>query len=193
MLIAWISRHASEIVLIIITVILTKFGDEIFAKRPKVIAFVTHGATFGIATPQNPNAVANTFTLGLQNLGRAVAEDIEITHTYLPMNYQVWPPAATTVTNLPSNHRVLTIPRIGPRQIVFVAYLDMAAINPQMIVNMTTKGQPIRLVQAQISKMYSKRTGYVLTFLLALGIVTAAWYAYLWGTALVRVLSSISK
>jgi hypothetical protein len=192
-LIAWISRHASAIILIIITIVLTKYADELFSKRPKVIAFVTHGAQFGIGTPANPNAMVNTFTLGLQNLGRAVAEDIQITHSYLPANIQVWPPAATTVVNLPSNHRVLTIPSIAPRQIVFVAYLDMAQINPGMIVHMTAKGQPIRLVQAQISKMYSRRTLYVLTFLLALGVVTAAWYAYLWGTALVRFLPSVSK
>jgi hypothetical protein len=188
----WISKHASEIILIIITVVLTKWGDEVFAKHPRVIALVTHGAQFDISTPQQ-QANANTFTLGLQNLGRAVAEDIQITHSYLPSNFQVWPPAATTVDILPSNHRVLKIPTIAPKQMVFVAYLDMAPINHGMIVNMTVKGQPIRLVPTQISKMYSRQVLYVFAFILALGILTAARYAYLWGTALVRLLVSISR
>jgi hypothetical protein len=115
-IIDWISRHASEIVLTVITIALTKAADVLFIKRLRVIALVTHGAQFNIVTPANPNAVVNTFTLGLQNLGGVVAEDIEITHSYLPANYQVWPPAATEVVNLPSNHRVLKIPTIAPKQ-----------------------------------------------------------------------------
>ncbi|SRR6266403_1320445 len=92
----WLSRHASEILVAVITASLIQLVDYLFAKRSKVFFFFTNAAQFQVG-----NAPTHTITLALWNSGRAVAEAVRVVHFHLPVHYQVWPPMATVTKVLP--------------------------------------------------------------------------------------------
>jgi hypothetical protein len=183
----WISKHASEILVAIITAIIIKLIDYRFAKQSKVVFFYTNAAQFNIpGAPNQPAFVTHTITLALWNTGRAIADKVRLVHYYLPRNYQVWPPMATAVNVLPSGHRELEIPQILPNQIVYVSYLDFVPLTSQMIVQIEAKDHRADPMSFQFTKVYPQWVNRLLLGLVILGLVVAFRYLYILGTALLR-------
>jgi hypothetical protein len=189
----WISRHASEILVAVITALVIKGLDYLLARRPKVVFFYTGGASFNLTAPGQANSSASIITLALWNTGRAIAEDIRIVHAYFPHNFQVWPPMPTTVNTLPGGHRELQIPRILPNQIVYISYLDLVPLTTQMIVQMSAKDHQINPIAWQFTRVFPQWLNRVVQVLFFLGLCVAIRYLYIWGVALIRFLITISS
>lgn len=183
----WISNHASEILVAVITWIIVRLLDYRFAKRSKVFFFYTNAAQFHIPVANQPGVTAHTITLALWNTGRAVAEKVRIVHYLLPNHYQVWPPMATVVNVLPSGHRELELPQILPNQIVYVSYLDFVALTAQMITQIEAKDHMAAPMPFQFTRVFPPWVNRALLGLVILGLVVALRYLYIWGTALLRL------
>jgi hypothetical protein len=188
----WMSKHASEILVAVITALVIKGLDYLLARRSKVVFFYTGGASFNLTAPGQANALASIITLALWNTGRAVAEDIRIVHAYFPNNYQVWPPMPTTVNTLPSGHRELQIPRILPHQIVYISYLDLVPLTSAMIIQMSAKDHQINAITWQFMKVFPQWINRVVQILFFLGVLVAVRYLYIGGVALIRFLITVS-
>lgn len=188
----WISSHASEILVAVITAVIIKSIDYLLAKRSKMFFFFTNAAQFHIPIPNQPQnqppVMAHTITLALWNNGRAVAEKVRIVHYRLPNLYQVWPPLATKATTLPSGHVELELPQILPNQIVYVSYLDFVPITADtLITQIEAKDHKANAMQFQFSRLFPRWVNYTLLGLTTLGLMVVVRYAYVWGTALLRL------
>jgi hypothetical protein len=185
----WASHHASEIAVAIITVLLTRLIDYRLAKRSKLFYFFTNAAQFQVvgAVGQPPTLV-HTITLAVWNTGRAVAEKVRIVHYYLPKLYQVWPPVGVTTNTLASGHVELELPKILPNQIAYVSYMDFNPLTAQTIVLVEAEDHQAKLMPFQFARLFPKWMIFSLQVLVVLGIVVVARYAYIGGTALLRLI-----
>lgn len=187
----WISRHASEILVAVLTALIIKGLDYLLARRAKVVFFYTQGAQFQFAAAGNvPAGVINTITLALWNTGRAVAEEIRIVHAHLPNMYQVWPPMAISVNQVAGGHRELVLPRILPRQIIYISYLDTVALSPAMIVQLNAKDHQIQPMPFQFARVFPTWVNRALLVLFIVGAAVSIRYLYVGGVALLRWLFS---
>jgi hypothetical protein len=185
----WISQHSTEIALVLITALVTRALDYLFAKRVKLFYFFTNGAQFNI-----PNAPTSTLTLAVWNSGKATAENVRVTHYRLPNLYQVWPPKATTVENLPSGHQDLIIPEILPGEIVFVSYLEFITpltpvLHGQIIVRVAAKDNQAKPMSFQFTRLYSQWFNRTVQVLFTVGAVVAVYYLF----HLISVLLQLAK
>jgi hypothetical protein len=189
----WIINHASEIAVAIIVVVATKTIDYFFAKRPKVVAFFTHGAQFAFTqqNAQNPvQGYVNTMALALQNTGRAPAEEIKIVHRRQPTNYQVYPPTNSSMGQLPNGEWELRIPTILPKQVVFVSYLDGLPLDASFITYMATNDRTIRSIQIQFTHLWPAWFRYAIITVFMVGVLVVFRYVYFWLTEAVRYIAS---
>jgi hypothetical protein len=184
----WINRHASEILVAIITAVIIKVIDYLLAKRSKLFFFYTNAAQFHIPVPGQQGPTAHTITLALWNNGRAVAEKVRIVHFRLPNHYQVWPPLATTTNVLQSGHIELQLPQILPNQIVFVSYFDFVPLTAQIIAQIEAKDHAAKPMQFQFTRVFPPWVNGALFGLVLLGIAVTLRYMYFAGTALLRLL-----
>ena len=183
----WIAKHASQILLVVITAIIYRVLDYLFAKRSKVVWFYTNAAQFTVPGQGGANFVLYTHTLALQNLGLAPAEEVKVIHNYLPNLHQVYPPMNTRVDTLPGGQRALVIPRILPRQLVFVAYLDFVAFNPAMYAHIESKDHIAKPMPIQFTRLFPMWANWIFLVLMALGAGVVIFYVYSWGTKLLRL------
>lgn len=184
----WIAQHAPQILLVIITAVVLKVLDALFAKRAKVVWFYTNAATFPIPVQGNaPPVTVYTHTLALQNLGRAPAEEVKVVHNLLPAHHQVYPPQQTTVMNLPGGQQAIVIPRILPNQLVFIAYLDFVPPTPEMYSHVETKDHIANPMPVQIARKFPMWANWVFGLLMLLGAFVLLFYFFSWGTKLLRL------
>jgi hypothetical protein len=184
----WISRHASEILVAVLTALIIKGLDYLLARRAKVVFFYTSAAQFHFVAAGNvAGGIANTITLALWNTGRAAAEDIRIVHAHLPDHYQIWPPMIAAVNLIPSSgHRELVIPRILPRQIIYISYLDAVPLSPAMIVQLNAKDHQVEPMPFQFTRVFPAWIRRTLFGLLIVGTVVTVRYLYVAGVAILR-------
>lgn len=187
----WISEHASQILLVIITAVVYKLIDLVFAKRAKVVWFYTNSAAFHIPLQGgNPPLTIYTHTLALQNLGRAPAEQVKVVHNFLPDHYQVFPPQQTAVEILPGGQRALVIPRILPYQIVYVSYLYNVPALPNMYSHVEAKDHIANPMPVQINRRFPNWANWIFALLILLGAAVVLYYFYAVGTGLLKLLGS---
>ena len=185
----WLLNHASEIAVAIIVFGATKCIDYFFAKRPKVVAFFTHGAQFRYFSGAGWSP-ANTMALALQNTGRAAAEQIRLVHRRKPMYYHVSPPSNPAEQLLSDGQWELCIPAILAKQTVFVSYLDGIPLDdPVLITYMASKEQVIREVRIEFARMWPKWIYFFQKASYAFSALVAVRYLYEWGAEIIRYLA----
>lgn len=184
----WLLKHASDVALAIVVALATKGVDYLLARRARVIAFFTHGATFRFFANDAWHSV-NTMGLALQNIGRQTAADIRIVHRRKTLNFQVFPVTNASENLMPQGDWELNIPSILAKQTVFVSYIDGLQLDPSLISYMACSDHVIRQVPIQFARVLPKHKLYPLVFCFLLGAFVIIRFAFIWGTDIIRYLA----
>jgi hypothetical protein len=112
----------------LLTVVITLVGRAL-SPRSRIKWGVSHGFVFAVpqvapTTAQDdaggnaPSALVpyHTRTVFVQNMGRAVAELVEVHFNYRPEHMQIWPTLNYDTTTNPENRLTVSVVNLGPRE-----------------------------------------------------------------------------
>jgi hypothetical protein len=104
------------------TLVLGRWLDQIFAKKPKLISYVGHVSSFTVQNQNQPPTVVNTHAIVIRNAGRVAANNVRIGHHTLP-DYQIFPAVPHNRLPLQNGGTELHIPKLVPGEQVTISYL----------------------------------------------------------------------
>lgn len=103
------------------TLVLGKYLDRWFSKRPRLIVYLGHTSAFNVRS--QPPVNVHTHAIVVRNVGRETANEVRIGHNVLPENYQLYPAVPHTVERTEGGIAEIVIPRLVPDEQVTVSYL----------------------------------------------------------------------
>ena len=111
-----------KIVIPIGTLILGKYFDRWFSKRPKLIVYLGHTSSFNVRTTQLP-VVVHTHSIVVRNVGWETANNVRIGHYKLPDNYQLYPAIPHTIEHNDGQIAEIVITKLVADEQVTISYL----------------------------------------------------------------------
>lgn len=117
---------AIKIIVPLGTLILGKYLDRWFSKRPKLISYLGHASAFNVrgAAP----FTVHTHAIVVRNAGRATANHLRIGHNILPDNIQLYPPVSHTIDRPEGGGADIIIPTLVPGEQVTISYLYLPPV-----------------------------------------------------------------
>jgi hypothetical protein len=101
----------------VLGVILGAWLDRTF-QQPKLFYYLGHVSAFRV-TQANPPLTIHTHSMIIRNAGRAVAHNVRLAHTILPVHVNIDPPREYNIT--PQNE--VCLPLMVPGDLITVSYL----------------------------------------------------------------------
>ena len=103
------------------TLVLGKYLDRWFSKRPRLISYLGHTSAFAVRS--NPPCTVHTHSIVVRNTGRETARNVRIGHNILPDNYQLHPAVPHTVEGVSDGIREIVIKQLVAGEQVTISYL----------------------------------------------------------------------
>lgn len=103
------------------TLVLGKYLDRWFTKRPKLIVWLGHSSAFNVRS--QPPINVHTHAIVVRNAGRETANEVRIGHKVLPPNYQLFPAVPHTIERTEGGIAEIVIQRLVPGEQITVSYL----------------------------------------------------------------------
>jgi hypothetical protein len=103
------------------TLILGKYLDRWFGKRPKLISYLGHTSVFKLRG-DNP-AIIHTHAIVIRNTGRETANNVRIGHNVLPENYHLFPSVPHSIEHIEGGGAEIVIPKLVPGEQITISYL----------------------------------------------------------------------
>lgn len=103
------------------TLVLGKYLDRWFSKRPKLISYLGHTSAFAVRS--NPPCTVHTHSIVVRNAGRETAHNVRIGHNILPDNYLLYPAVPHTVEGAPDAIKEIVISKLVPEEQITISYL----------------------------------------------------------------------
>jgi hypothetical protein len=101
--------------------VLGKYLDQWFAKRPKLISYLGHASAFTLRG-DNPSTV-HAHAIVVRNAGRVAANNVRIGHYVLPDHFQLSPSISHNVERNDGGIAGIIIPKLVPGEQVTISYL----------------------------------------------------------------------
>jgi hypothetical protein len=160
----------------VLTIGITLVGRAL-SPRSRVKWGVSHG--FAFAVQQTTGTFSyNTLTVFVQNVGRAVAESVEVHFSYKPEHFQIWPTFNYETATNPENRFTVIVDNLARRE-YFTLELLSARPLPQVlrVRSSTGEGKQVQIAPSEIFPRWVRR---VLFGLIWLGIFAVMQNIYLW-------------
>jgi len=103
------------------TLLLGKYLDRWFTKRPRLISYLGHASSFNLRG-EHP-IIIHTHAIVVRNAGKEAANNVRIGHNVLPDNYQLYPPVPHTVEHSPGGIAEIVIPKLVAEEQITVSYI----------------------------------------------------------------------
>jgi hypothetical protein len=182
----WQNSNAKVAVVTAIIGALIQLGRWIAMPRGKIVWGISNNEHFVLPAqpPAQPNPInVRTRQIFIQNVGRAVAEDVEVTINYPPQNWYVFPPVVqTTMPTAQDRFLRLRADKLNKREHFIIGMFDARGELP-FVVAVRWKGgvaKPVNIGPRQIFNRWTERY-VVLTFYLGIlaQIFIVLWIAFL--------------
>lgn len=110
----------------VICLFLGGWVNKRFERRPEVISYIGHSATFDISTEEN-KLIINTHAVIIRNAGGRSAKNLRVTHGVLP-KITIFPPINFIYEELPAGGVDLVFPVLVPGALLTISYLYAAPL-----------------------------------------------------------------
>lgn len=160
-----------------------------FAARPKVVWSTTANTSNLVPQQEGPALHIQTRTLFFQNLGRAMAEELEIVFNFKPAHLERWPHLPISTQMQEDQRFVVTVARLNPRETMTLSLMAVNGDFPSISV-VRCKGFPARAIAMAPMRVFGRPVILLVGALMLLG-ATAAVYILLqifaWLIPLIRL------
>ncbi|MDB5734393.1 MAG: hypothetical protein JWN16_1030 [Alphaproteobacteria bacterium] len=170
---------SNEIVAVIVAAILSGAGTmlmRLFVGRGKIGWGISHQYVFTLQnTPPSPSLLVYTRQIWVQNIGRSVAEEIEIVFGFKPGHFEIWPQRQFNEIVTPSNSFILKFDNLNPRE-HFTIMIMQTASDPPMVTNVRWKGGVGRQVVMGPQQLFPRWFTTVLRVLIWFGLFSLFYF-----------------
>jgi hypothetical protein len=126
---------SNEVLAVIVTAglsLLAWFALRIIAPRGRLVWGVGHHFTFLTQNREGQRLLIHTRNIALQNVGRAVIENVELVLNYAPEHYEIWPKRAFAEVPTP-NAFVVDFRSVNPRESVSLHMISAEVELPRVM------------------------------------------------------------
>lgn len=151
------------------------------APKVRLVFWVPHSFAFEMPTPNSPNkAHLLTHAITIQNIGRKVAEGVEIVLRKRPNFFKLQPALAYVPSETPDGEHVIRLRSLGPKEFFTIEFLSYVS-HPEVLAIRSSSGhaQPITV---QAFRPWSRQA--VLAFY-AVALTGVGFWAY-WSARVLR-------
>jgi hypothetical protein len=158
--------------------IVGKYLDRWFTRKPKLISYIGHVSAFTLRT--DPPKAVYTHAVVVINVGRLHATNVRIGHAVLPENYQVIPTSVShRLEGTAGGPAEIILDRMVPGEQVTISYLYW----PPLLwnnVNSYTKSDEgfAKIVSVLPTRQFSRWTMWALRTLVFSGAVSICYWVY---------------
>jgi hypothetical protein len=184
----WLGQtlQSPQIIAVILTALMAVIRHWL---KPKALVIwgTSHGFTFIIpkeASPASGPFPVHTGTVFVQNVGKGVAEDIEVVFNYRPQHFQLWPSLNYDVAENPEHRFTIRIKNLGPREYTTVEMLSANVELPTTLRVRTPCGEAKSVMYAPM-RLYSRWFNISMFVLAVLGVCALMYFGVLIARALV--------
>ncbi|MDD2054972.1 hypothetical protein NPS46_20700 [Pseudomonas putida] len=124
MLVDW--NLVAAVAVPVICLFLGGWVNRKYEKRPELISYIGHMATFDMSTSEN-SLVVNTHTVVIRNAGGKSATNVRMTHGTLP-KITIYPPTKVIYEELSVGGVDLVFPVVVPNAVITISYLYIAPL-----------------------------------------------------------------
>jgi hypothetical protein len=103
------------------TLMLGRFLDRWFEKRPKLISYIGHVSMFSLNDEKRTQVY--THAIVISNTGRKTANNVRVGHNVLPTNYLLTPNVPHVKEEVPTGSKEIVIPKLVPGEQITISYL----------------------------------------------------------------------
>lgn len=167
---------SNEIIAVVIAAILSMVGwiiIRVYIGQGKIAWAFSHQHAFYLSH-LNPPVLAYTKEIWIQNIGRSIAEDVEIVFVFRPEHFEVWPQRHYEVLTNPENNLTIKMDTLNSREFVTIS-LFQTAMEPPVVTSVRWCGGQGKLVQMGPQQIRPRWFIMLLTALLLLGFFSF-WY-----------------
>jgi hypothetical protein len=162
----------------LLTVVITLVGRAL-SPRSKVKWGVSHGFAFAVQHQSGTGTVSyQTLTVFVQNVGRAVAESVEVHFNYKPEHFQIWPTLNYDTATNPENRFTLIVSTLAPRKYFTLELLSVRQLPD--VLRVRTKAGEGKKVDIAPSEVFPLRVRRIFLLLMWLGFFAIIQNIYLW-------------
>jgi len=97
----------------------------------RLIWWSTHAFHYNLPNPPNPNVGIYTRSITIQNIGRKIAENIEVTHQSPAGFFKLEPAYNYTTAQTPTGEHIINVPSLAPKNfftVEFISFQPMPAL-----------------------------------------------------------------
>jgi hypothetical protein len=157
-----------EILAAIITAILGLIG-YLLKPKAKVIWSVGHQFCYNVPQNNGSSLLIYSRSLYISNIGKNVADNIEIHFSYKPEHYQIWPFVNYSSLELPDNHFMIKIDHLGKNEYVNIELLQ-SSIAPPLVHRLSTLNGDCKFVHMVPQQTFSRIFHFTVWILLLAGV-----------------------
>ncbi|MDX8388809.1 MAG: hypothetical protein R8M46_09825 [Ghiorsea sp.] len=120
-----------SIVLIFVTAAATRW----FERKPKLITYVSHSASFTYSIDHGGKEAVNTHTLVIRNAGSKVATNVRVGHNHLPADFDIFPKRAFKVESIGDGEcSDIVFETVAPSEQITISYLYFPPVFANQII-----------------------------------------------------------
>jgi hypothetical protein len=167
---------SDEVLAVIVATIFSTVGWGILRVvqgKSRIVWAVSHQHAFNL-TNANPPGIAYTNEIWVQNVGRVMAEDVEVILAYRPQHFDVWPQRHFVDLANPDQSITIRFDNLNRREYVTISLIQ-GATQPPMVTNVRWRGgvgQQVPMARQQIFPLWVRS---ITLLLITLGFFSF-WY-----------------
>jgi hypothetical protein len=144
-------------------------------RRPRLVSFISHSASVPVRPPNGFVVNVHTHTVVVRNAGLAPANNVRLSHSYLPQDFIVFPPIPYSVENLQNGAADIVFPKLVPSQQISVTYIYYPPIIVDQV-NTACKSDEgfAKIVSVLWNPQPSPWRRGLVAFLVSVGVITLA-------------------
>ena len=161
----------------IVTLFLGALVNHLLESKPKLISYLGFISSHRLTQQENgtPGAIVNTHSLIIKNIGRRVATNVRLGHSFLP-SVNVYPDVAYEIQDLPGGGKEIIFPTLVPKKEVSVNYLYFAPLTWDKInTNIESDHGLAKVVTVLLQPQAKPWLIKVLGTLVLIGVITCAY------------------
>lgn len=135
------AASSNEVLAVVVAAVLSSLGWlalRIYTGRPKVAWAFSHQHAFNLQKI-NPPILAFTKEIWIQNVGRVLAEGVEVVFPIRPAHFDVWPQRQFTELTNPEGNFTLRFDHINPKEYLTI-FMFQTTNPPSSVINIRWKG-----------------------------------------------------
>jgi len=165
---------AFSVVLIFVTAAVTRW----FERKPKLITYVSHSASFTYSTGHGGKEAVNTHTLVIRNTGSKAATNVRVGHNHLPEDFDISPKRTFKVESIGDGEcSDIVFDTVAPSEQITISYLYFPPVFADQIIGLVKSDEGIaKGIDVWLTRRFPPWVNFLITFHVVIGASTIVYF-----------------